>query len=123
MPERESDRNYPGQWSGRSSGCRTVTPVWIAISTRTTALRIWSFCRPSSRTKARWLRGQVCGACFVGARDSRAATSGGDSMKGSVLIADDEPLARRTLREHLRSLGWAGTIHEAPDGEAAIALA
>lgn len=44
-------------------------------------------------------------------------------MKGSVLIADDEPLARRTLREHLRSLGWSGTIHEALDGEAAIALA
>ena len=34
-------------------------------------------------------------------------------MKGSVLIADDEPLARRTLREHLRNLGWAGPIHEA----------
>lgn len=44
-------------------------------------------------------------------------------MKGSVLIADDEPLARRTLREHLRSLGWAGTIHEARDGKAAVALA
>ena len=44
-------------------------------------------------------------------------------MKGSVLIADDEPLARRTLREHLRSLGWAGSIHEARDGKTAIALA
>jgi len=44
-------------------------------------------------------------------------------MKGSVLIADDEPLARRTLREHLRSLGWAGPIHEARDGKTAIALA
>ena len=44
-------------------------------------------------------------------------------MRGSVLIADDEPLARRTLREHLRSLGWVGPIHEARDGEAAIALA
>src|SRR5215813_14047145 len=44
-------------------------------------------------------------------------------MKGSVLIADDEPLARRTLREHLRGLGWSGTIHEAQDGELAIALA
>ncbi len=44
-------------------------------------------------------------------------------MKGSVLIADDEPLARRTLREHLRGLGWTGPIHEAPDGKAAIALA
>src|SRR5215831_5841401 len=43
-------------------------------------------------------------------------------MRGSVLIADDEPLARRTLREHLRSLGWIGPIHEAGDGEAAIAL-
>ena len=44
-------------------------------------------------------------------------------MKGSVLIADDEPLARRTLREHLRELGWIGTIHEARDGKSAIALA
>src|SRR5215471_14291937 len=44
-------------------------------------------------------------------------------MKSSVLIADDEPLARRTLREHLRSLGWSGEIHEARDGKAAVALA
>ena len=44
-------------------------------------------------------------------------------MKGSVLIADDEPLARRTLREQLHSLGWSGTIQEAPDGQKAIALA
>ena len=44
-------------------------------------------------------------------------------MKGSVLIADDEPLARRTLREHLRGLGWAGPLHEAQDGKTAIALA
>jgi two-component system LytT family response regulator len=44
-------------------------------------------------------------------------------VNGSVLIADDEPLARRTLREHLLSLGWAGQIFEARDGQAAIALA
>jgi len=44
-------------------------------------------------------------------------------MKGSILIADDEPLARRTLREHLIGLGCAGPIHEAPDGGTAIALA
>ena len=44
-------------------------------------------------------------------------------MKGSILIADDEPLARRTLREHLRSLGWTGPLHEAHDGKTAIALA
>jgi two-component system LytT family response regulator len=44
-------------------------------------------------------------------------------MKGSILIADDEPLARRTLRQHLSDLGWAGPIHEARDGETAIALA
>jgi len=44
-------------------------------------------------------------------------------MKSSVLIADDEPLARRTLREHLRSLGWGGEIHEARDGKSAVALA
>lgn len=44
-------------------------------------------------------------------------------MKGSVLIADDEPLARRTLREHLRSLEWVGPIHEASDGKTAIVVA
>ena len=44
-------------------------------------------------------------------------------MNGSVLIADDEPLARRTLREHLRNLGWSGPIHEAHDGKTAITLA
>jgi two-component system LytT family response regulator len=44
-------------------------------------------------------------------------------MKGSVLIADDEPLARRTLRQHLLDLGWAGPIHEAQDGRMAIAIA
>src|SRR5580700_3848050 len=44
-------------------------------------------------------------------------------MKGCVLIADDEPLARRTLRQYLLDLGWAGPIHEAPDGKTAIAVA
>ena len=44
-------------------------------------------------------------------------------MKGSVLIADDEPLARRTLREHLHELGWEGRILEAPDGASAVAVA
>src|SRR5712664_1226654 len=44
-------------------------------------------------------------------------------MKGTILIADDEPLARRTLREHLRDLGCRGEILEAPDGKTAIALA
>ena len=44
-------------------------------------------------------------------------------MIGAVLIADDEPLARRTLRTHLRNLGWRGPIHEAPDGTTAIAMA
>ena len=44
-------------------------------------------------------------------------------MKASVLIADDEPLARRTLREHLCSLGWTGPMHEARDGKTAISIA
>lgn len=44
-------------------------------------------------------------------------------MTGSVLIVDDEPLARRTLHEHLASLGWAGQILEAHDGQTAIAVA
>src|SRR5437867_7090599 len=44
-------------------------------------------------------------------------------MTGTILIADDEPLARRTLRTYLRELGCKGEIHEAPDGNAAIALA
>lgn len=44
-------------------------------------------------------------------------------MKGTILIADDEPLARRTLREQLRDLGCGDQIHEARDGKTAIALA
>jgi len=44
-------------------------------------------------------------------------------VKGSVLIADDEPLARQTLREHLRNLGWVGLVYEASDGQTAIAMA
>jgi two-component system, LytTR family, response regulator len=44
-------------------------------------------------------------------------------MNETILIADDEPLARRTLRSQLREIGCRGTIHEAPDGQAAIALA
>jgi two-component system LytT family response regulator len=37
-----------------------------------------------------------------------------------VVIADDEPLARRTLREHLGGVDWIGEIHEAADGLTAI---
>src|SRR5215470_14350424 len=44
-------------------------------------------------------------------------------MKTSVLIADDEPLARRTLREHLLSFGDFEPIHEARDGVTAITIA
>jgi DNA-binding LytR/AlgR family response regulator len=44
-------------------------------------------------------------------------------MKGSILIADDEPLARRTLRQYLLELDWVGAIHEVHDGKAAIAFA
>jgi two-component system, LytTR family, response regulator len=44
-------------------------------------------------------------------------------MNRSVLIADDEPLARRTLRQHLHELGWTGEIYEAGDGNATITAA
>jgi two-component system, LytTR family, response regulator len=44
-------------------------------------------------------------------------------MNASVLIADDEPLARRTLSEHLRGIGWTGPIREAGDGTTAILIA
>jgi len=44
-------------------------------------------------------------------------------MTGSILIADDEPLARRTLRTYLRELGRREDIHEAADGQTAVALA
>ena len=45
-------------------------------------------------------------------------------MKNScVLIADDEPLARRTIREHLLNIGWRGPIYEAHNGQTAIASA
>jgi two-component system LytT family response regulator len=43
-------------------------------------------------------------------------------MQSSILIADDEPLARRTLRQYLLDFGWVGPILEAGDGEAAIAI-
>ncbi len=40
--------------------------------------------------------------------------------KSVVLIADDEPLARRALRGHLATLDWIGDLHEVGDGLAAI---
>ena len=46
-----------------------------------------------------------------------------NTMTETILIADDEPLARRTLRTHLRDLGCKGSIHEAADGITAIAIA
>ena len=45
------------------------------------------------------------------------------TIKGTILIADDEPLARRTLRTYLRDLGCSGAINEAGDGTTAVALA
>jgi two-component system, LytTR family, response regulator len=44
-------------------------------------------------------------------------------MNETILLADDEPLARRTLRTQLRDLGCRGTIHEAGDGQTAITIA
>jgi two-component system, LytTR family, response regulator len=44
-------------------------------------------------------------------------------LSASLLICDDEPLARRTLCEHLRSMGCSGLLYEAADGKSAIALA
>ena len=44
-------------------------------------------------------------------------------MKGlRVLIADDEPPARRTLRELLSAYEWVGEIAEVGDGDAAAAV-
>ena len=37
-----------------------------------------------------------------------------------VVIADDEPLARRTLREHLREIDWIDVAEECGDGLSAI---
>jgi two-component system LytT family response regulator len=37
-----------------------------------------------------------------------------------VVIADDEPLARRALREHLAGVDWIGEVHDVGDGLAAI---
>ncbi|MBV8519388.1 MAG: response regulator transcription factor [Acidobacteria bacterium] len=39
-----------------------------------------------------------------------------------VVIADDEPLARRALREHLRHVDWVGRVDEAADGLSAVRL-
>lgn len=38
----------------------------------------------------------------------------------SVLIVEDEPLARRTLRGLLRGAAWVGPVHEAADGDSAF---
>jgi len=40
--------------------------------------------------------------------------------EAKVVIADDEPLARRMLRDCLSSIDWIGAIHEAGDGLATI---
>ncbi|HEV2720247.1 MAG TPA: response regulator, partial [Thermoanaerobaculia bacterium] len=37
-----------------------------------------------------------------------------------ALIADDEPLARRTLREHLSAIDWIDVVGECGDGLSAI---
>ena len=42
------------------------------------------------------------------------------NRKAVVVIADDEPLARRALREHLGTMTGIGEIHEAGDGWTAI---
>ena len=42
------------------------------------------------------------------------------ARKAVVVIADDEPLARKALREHLGTLPGIGEIHEAGDGWTAI---
>src|SRR5438067_242556 len=39
-----------------------------------------------------------------------------------VVIVDDEPLARRTLRGHLSTVDWIGEIDEAADGLTAIRM-
>ena len=39
-----------------------------------------------------------------------------------VVIADDEPLARRMLREHLANVDWIGEVHEVGDGLSAIRM-
>jgi two-component system LytT family response regulator len=44
-------------------------------------------------------------------------------MREAILIADDEPPARRTLRAQLQDLGWRAPVLEAGDGESAIAIA
>jgi len=42
------------------------------------------------------------------------------TRKAVVVIADDEPLARKALRGHLASLDWIGDVFEAGDGWSAI---
>jgi two-component system LytT family response regulator len=42
------------------------------------------------------------------------------TRKAVVVIADDEPLARRALRGHLATVDWMGEVHEVGDRRAAI---
>ena len=42
------------------------------------------------------------------------------TSEARVLIVDDEPLARRTLRGHVSAVDWISEVHEAGDGLSAI---
>src|SRR5213080_2301065 len=42
------------------------------------------------------------------------------TSEARVLIVDDEPLARRTLRGHVSTVDWISEVHEAGDGLSAI---
>ncbi len=49
-------------------------------------------------------------------------TSDARVVIAQVVIADDEPLARRMLRDHLGGVDWIGEVHEAGDGLSAIRI-
>lgn len=55
----------------------------------------------------------------VVARSEAAPRS--DGARGTVLVVDDEPLARSVICDYLRDLGW--TVREASDPEQALAIA
>ncbi len=42
------------------------------------------------------------------------------TRKPVVVIADDEPPARRALRGHLATIDWVGEVHEVGDGRSAV---
>src|SRR5262245_13323936 len=120
MPERRSPGERAGRRTGGRRGSGQLASARSAIRARASDRRLRSVGRAPHRSPAGWLLRELHRS-FADRRRIRAERR--DAMNDTILVADDEPLARRTLRTQLRDLGCRGTIHEAGDGESAVAMA